>query len=228
MEAIAWKAFRDQSVRGFIKKTRRARLRSGFTLAELAIVILILSILLLIVFSVVGGIIRISTQTSPLRETKRQAFFALQNLKSSIDQSYYMSTSRRLWFVGRKDGVEGARKDRLTFAAVHPGAEDIGAPAVREVSYYLRDQEGKNYTLIRREDELVDSEAGKGGAHYEILRNVTSLQLRYSDKTLDWLDSWDTRKKRRLPHLVQIELRIEASGKEYAFQALSRPGMNIK
>ena len=223
-----WKVYKDQNVPDCTKKIKNFRLRSGFTLAELAIVILILSILLLVVFSVVGGIIRISSQTSPVRESKRQAFFALQNLKSSIDQAYYRRGSQRLWFVARKDGVEGSRNDRLTFAAVHSGAEDIGAPAVREVSYYLREQKGGNYTLIRREDELVDEKPGKGGAHYKILKNVVSLQFQYSSNQKDWLDTWDSRQKRRLPPLVQIELKIEILGKEHTFRALARPGMNIK
>ena len=226
-----WKVYKDHNARAYTKKINNRivlGLRSGFTLAELAIVILILSILLLVVFSIVGGIIRISTQTSPVREAKRQAFFALQSLKSSIDQAYYRRNSRRLWFVARKDGVEGARNDRLTFAAVHSGAEDIGSPAVREVSYYLREQDNGNYTLIRREDELVDEEPGKGGAHYEVLRNVLSLQFRYSNNQKDWLDTWDSRQKRRLPPLVQIEIKIKVLNKEHTFKALARPGMNIK
>ena len=76
---------------------------------------------------------------------------------------------------------------------------------MREVSYYLRDQDNGNYTLIRREDEMVDEKPGKGGAHYEVLRDVVSLQFQYSSNQKDWLDAWDSRQKRRLPPLVQIE-----------------------
>ena len=145
-------------------------LREGFTLAELAIVILVLSLLLVVIFGVMNGIITVSTRTSPEREARRRAFFAMQVVKSSIEQAYYIANQKRIWFVGRNDGLEGSRRDRLTFAAVHPGAEDIAAPAVvREVSYYLRQQnEEDGYTLIRREDEMIDDEPGKGGAHYEL------------------------------------------------------------
>ena len=45
-----WKVYKDQNVLAYTKKNKNFALRSGFTLAELAIVILILSILLLVVF----------------------------------------------------------------------------------------------------------------------------------------------------------------------------------
>ncbi len=204
------------------------RLGSGFTLVELAIVILILSLLLLVVFTVVNGIIKVSTTSSPITQTKRQTFFALQTLKSSLDQTYYMSNDKRLWFVGINDGVEGYRKDRLTFSAVHPGAKAIGSSPVREVSYYLRDEGKDTYVLVRREDELVDDEPGKGGAHYELLDNVLSFQMQYSIDSKDWINEWDSRKRKRLPYAIRVKLIIKIGDKEYGFAALSVPGMNVK
>ena len=69
--------------------SKQAHLQQGFTLVELAIVILVLSILLLSVFSISTGIIKISTSTSPSREAKRETIFAIQTLKSTINQAYY-------------------------------------------------------------------------------------------------------------------------------------------
>ncbi len=215
--------------KGVVRLRSCSSLREGFTLAELAIVILVLSLLLVVIFGVMNGIITVSTRTSPEREARRRAFFAMQVVKSSIEQAYYIANQKRIWFVGRNDGLEGSRRDRLTFAAVHPGAEDIAAPAVREVSYYLRQQnEEDGYTLIRREDEMIDDEPGKGGAHYELLRNVSSFKIRYRTNTKDWVDSWDSRNKQRLPIMVQIEILFLIKQKEQTLQSLALPGMNIK
>ena len=225
-----WKPYKGRNVHEYISdnKANASLLRKGVTLVELAIVILILSILLLVVFTVVSGIVQISTQSSPTTEMKRRAFFAMQVLKSSVDQAYYQVNHKRLWFVGRKDGVEGARNDRLTFSAVHPEASNIGVASVREVSYYLEEQEDSTYTLMRREDQLVDEEPGKGGAHYELLKNVTSLQLQYSQDGKDWLNEWDSRKKNRTPKVVLIELTVALGNKNIAFKILSHPGINLK
>ena len=207
--------------------SKQTHLQQGFTLVELAIVILVLSILLLSVFSISTGIIKISTSTSPSREAKRQTIFAIQTLKSTINQTYYQKNRQRLWFVGRTEGIDGARRDRVSFSAVHSGSEEIGSSSVREVSYYLRDQDDGLYTLIRREDEMVDTEPGKGGAHYEVLHNVESFQLRYLSNQKDWLLEWDTRKLKRLPPQVQIELKIRVGEKTYTFNALASPKINI-
>ncbi len=209
-------------------KGQRA-LRSGMSLVELALVILILGLLLTVVFGVVNGIVNISTQSSPSREAKRQAFFVLQNIKSSIDQAYYRYGHKRIWFVGKKDGFEGGRRDRLTFCAVHPGSEVIGAAAVREVSFYLKEEhEDGSYTLTRREDLLVDENPGKGGPHYPLLKNVSSFELQYSLDNKDWLDEWDSRKRQRLPLGVLVSFTILLGEREYTFKAFASPGLNKK
>ena len=204
------------------------KIRAGFSLVEIAIVILVLGMLLVVVFSVVNGIIQISISSSPSREAKRQALFAMQTLTSSIEQTYFRSNDKRIWFVGKKDGVGEYRKDRLTFAAVHSGAQDIGAPAIREVSYYIKEQEDDGYVLMRREDEMVDDEPGKGGAHYEILPNVQSLEFSYSSRPNDWLESWDSRNKKRLPKLVKITLQITINKREYIFKRIVSLGLTLK
>ncbi len=212
-------------------KTQYSRrdLRLGFSLAELAIVILILGIILTVIFSVMSGLVGITTRTNPSQEIKKTASFALQVIKSSIDQTYFISNYKRLWFVGTKDGYDGARKDRLTFASVLSGAEDLGASAVREVSFYLKPNDrGGLFSLMRREDEIVDDEPGKGGNHYVLLANVSSLGFRYQTETKDWVENWDTREKNRLPLLIEIEIIIKTSFKEFKFKTLSRPGINVK
>ena len=210
----------------YLKKTN---LKSGFTLAELALVILILGVLLTVIFSVMTGIFSITTHVSPYKEIKRDGTIALQGLKSSLDQAYYIPGIQRLFFKGIKDGYEGARKDKLYFASVLSGAEETGVSAVREVTFYLKPNLKNNtFNLMRREVEVVDNEPTKGGNHYLVIENINSLSFRYQTETKDWVDNWDTREKNRLPGLIEIELIIKLGLKEYKFKTISQPGLTIK
>ncbi len=200
-------------------------LRKGVTLAELAIVILLMALLFSIVFAVMSGLIQITSFTTPRGEARKQTFFALQILRTTIEQTYFHPQIKRLWFVGRTEGDEENQRSSLTFSAIHSGAEEIGAAAVREVSYYLKENEEGIYTMLRREDALVDDEPGKGGAHYPVLEKVLSLAILYSNNGEDWEDEWDSRKNRRIPRYVRIQLKVEVEGREEIFEALAVPGI---
>lgn len=203
------------------------RLRRGFSLVELSIVILTLSLLFTMIFGVFFGVAQITSSESPVSLAKQQALLALENMRSSINQTYYHSEIKRLVFVGRKQGSGDRRQDILTFAAVHPGAEVLGTPAVREVSFYFKENgrgDGTG-TLMRREDQLVDKYPGTGGAHYPLLQNVLMFKLEYSLNGKDFKDDWHHEEFRRVPRLVRISLQAQIGGKVQRFETLSYVGL---
>lgn len=220
---IVWKPFVVQK----IKPDFSTSVRQGVTLVELSVVILIMSILFTMIFSVYFGIARITGNESPISQAKHRSLLALENMRSSINQTYFKKNVKRLVFIGRKiiDGTR--RKDRLTFAAVHQGAAAIGVPAVREVSFYIRDHQEDTEIgdLIRREDQMVDKDPGKGGNHYTLLENVISLKFRYSLNGKEWQDDWHHEKLRRIPKLIQIQLKVKIGGRLQVFETLSYTGL---
>ena len=56
------------------------------------------------------------------------------------------------------------------------------------------------------------------------LRNVSSFKIRYRTNTKDWVDSWDSRNKQRLPIMVQIEILFLIKKKEQTLPKLSFAG----
>ena len=207
--------------------TRTKEWRSGFTLVELSIVILVLSILFTMIFGVFFGVAQITSAESPVSLAKQQALLSLENLRSSINQTYYHRDIKRLVFVGRRHGAGDRRQDSLTFASVHPGAETLGVPAVREVSFYFKES-GKGDgtgTLMRREDQLVDKYPGQGGAHYPLLTDVASLKFEYSLNGKDFKDEWHHEEFRRVPRLVRISLQVKIAGVVQRFETLSYTGL---
>lgn len=205
------------------------------SLVELSVVILLIGMLMTMLFAVVTGVIDIISVVSPVIRIKSQAFLALNNVRSCINQTYFNPNTERLWFLADKR-AEGSR---VTLACVHPGAENLGRPAVREVSYYLKhtdmDEEG-TYTLIRREDEMIDEDPGSGGLHYPILHNVKEFNLRYTLDGKNWVNSWKSNDNRRIPRIVEIKMVVSLSKgrgdqkekKEFSLQTLSRPGLYIR
>ncbi len=216
------------------KKFARAfGVRAGFTLVELSISILVLSILFTIMFGIYFGINRIITQSTPTAIARKNTLLAMEMMRSSINQAFFHRDLDRLVFVGKKEGSGETRADRLTFAAVHPGAESLGTPAVREVSFYLEEEKDTGYdertfTLVRREDQHVDKEPGEGGAHYRVLKNVVGLQLRYSLSGREWRDDWNSKETRRIPRLIQIQLRVKIGPRTQKFETLANTGLLMR
>jgi len=205
----------------------RSVIRRGLTLAELAIVILVLGMLFSVLFGALFGISRIINMSSPQAEARRQALLTLETLRNTINQTYFNPDLDRIVFHGKNSGSGERRQDRLTFAAVHPGADSLGVPAVREVSFYLR-REKDDFTLIRREDQHVDKEPGKGGMHYTLLGSVTSFKLRYSLSGKEWTDTWKSSEIRRIPRLVQIQFTVRIGEKEQLFETLAYTGLYLQ
>lgn len=216
---------------------RKFSTRSGFTLAEIVIVVLLIGFLFLMMFGVIFGLTQVTTLASPASRAKAAGFLALENIRSSIDQTYFQRDMQRLIFLGKGDGGNDTHQDQLTFACVHPNADSLGVPAVREVSFYLEKEEKdpsdnasneQTYVLIRREDEMVDDKPGEGGNHYPLVRGVLSLKLRYSLNGKDWKEDWDSTKLRRMPRMVQIQMRMLAGNRSLRFETMAQPGLYIR
>ena len=221
----------------FARLRRRRRLysapgvRRGLTLVELTIVVLLVGLLMSLLFGSMFGLTQITSQASPISIQRGRAFLALDNIRSAVDQVFFHRDTDRLWFLGTREGSGERRFDRLTFSAVHANADRVGVPAVREVSYYLKEMPDQNetlYTLYRREDSMVDDEPGQGGQHYELLQNVVSLMFRYTLNGRDWEDNWDSTKRRRIPRMIQIQLRVKIGPRIAKFETLSQPGLYIR
>lgn len=206
------------------------RTRRGFTIAELAIFVLLLSMLFTVMFGAFFGVSRIIKNAGPRSRELADATLALEILRSTIGQTYYHPDAERIVFFARQD--RNTSTDRLTFAAVHP-VGGTGSSMVREVSFYLKKMEerGPNgeeyYYLMKREEEPVDKNPGEGGLHYVILSRVTSLKFKYSLNGREWSDKWNTKQSRRIPRLIQIQLSAIVSGKARTFETIASPGVYL-
>ena len=207
------------------------KLRTGLTLIELSIVVALLGVIFTGIFSTYYTALKISRNTAPKGGTSKQnIFFALENVRSTISQTYYVDGHRNLVFIGKTDGVQGARRVKIIFAANHPNSEEIGSPAIREVSFFLKPMENKQeeFNLIRREDEMVDKDPLNGGIEHILLEHVTSFQLKYSQRGDKWQDEWDTKDVKKVPKLIRIEIIAVVGDTEMKYESLAYPGIFFK
>ncbi len=193
-------------------------LRKGFTLVELSLVILVLSVLFSMMFGIYFSVSNIIKESRKTLTDKSSAVLALENIRSTIAMAYYNENSGRLVFFGRNNGSDDERNDVLTLAASQPGTEEIGLPEIREVSFYLDKETG---SLMKREDMHVDEDPGQGGSHHVLLTDVLSLAFFYSPGTGEWFDTWSTDRNKRLPLLVRIQLKVKIGPRTEVFETMA-------
>lgn len=219
-----------KSFSNFSKK-KNITYRFGLTLIELSIVVALLGVIFTGIFSTYYTSLKISRNTTPKGGTSRQnIFFAIENVRSTLSQTYYVDGHRNLVFIGKTDGVQNARRDSVTLAANHPNAEEIGSPAIREVSFFLKPMNNlpEEFNLIRREDEMVDKDPMNGGIEHVLLDHVTSFQLKYSQRGDKWQDDWDTKDIKKVPKLIRIEIIALVGETEMKYESLAYPGIFFK
>lgn len=229
-----------QIVRRRLLKDHQMRL--GLSLVELSIVLLLIGLLLTMLFGVITGVVDIISVMTPKLQTRSAAFLAMTNVRNCINQTFFNPNIKRLWFVGSRNKKGNSKGSQLTLSCVHSGAEKMGRPAVREVSYYLKPTDSDmpgTYTLMRREGLLVDDKPGQGGLHYQLVHNVKEFELKYTLNGKKWQKQWRSRSSdnRRIPRIVEIRIVVvlereqpdkEDKQKIITLQTLARPGLYIR
>ncbi|MBP7281369.1 MAG: prepilin-type N-terminal cleavage/methylation domain-containing protein [Leptospiraceae bacterium] len=209
----------------------RAKFRRGMTLIELSIVVAILGVIFSGIFGAYYAALKISRDSDPRGgTTRKEIFFALENLRSTFSQTFYVQGHKRLIFEAKNESTTNGRADTVTFAANHTNSEETGSPAIREVSYFLRQmcEDCEHYYLMRREDEMVDIDPRTGGTEHVILSHVKSFQLKYSQRGDKWQDEWSTLELQKIPKLIRIELVAIVGENEIKYETLAYPGIFFK
>jgi general secretion pathway protein J len=208
-----------------MKKT----VRSGMTLIEIAIVVMLLGVIFTGIFSTYYSAMKISKEVDPkVGNSKKDIVNCLESIRSTFTRTFYIESQRRLIFVAKTEGLPGERNDRVVFAATTPNSEEVGKPSVREVSFYLKKKDQEKFSLIRREDEMVDDLPLVGGQENVLLDDVKSFQLKYSERGDRWVDEWNSRNQKKIPRLIRIEIIAKSGSQWLKYESLAFPGILFK
>ncbi len=203
--------------------------KKGFTLIEIALVILSLSILFVIMFSLNLTVLNISKTKAPISQQRSQALLALNHIQNTIRMTYYFPEIEKTVFFGKSNGVDNNRMDQLTLTAVSSGTQVSGGGVVKEISFYLKKDSISDLGILYvREDQIVDEQPYVGGNHYPLLENVKSFQLSYSLNGVEWQDNWSSKSTRRIPRLIKINIKVQIGKNVEDLETIAMPGIYLR
>lgn len=188
-------------------------LRRGFTLVELMLAILILSIMMSIVYGVVVSTVTAAKRVEEITAASEVGPAILTRIRADLEAAFLPKEGE--YFVGLKKPGAGNDRDRVDLVSsdVAYGSENDVEEAkfhsINEVGYQVLEStkiQGVGI-LYRREDYFIDADPLKGGRLTELYDRVRSFSLRYYDGK-EWRPDWSSKAQKGLPKAVEIELKI--------------------
>ena len=190
-----------------IRRQLKLHRRGGFTLIEVLISVSLLSIIMLLAWSMFHNTFKFRDIASAKFDRLRVVQTALRRMQSEISMAFVtkigwdptneeMEQTYFTAFIGDND-----RLDFSNFAHIR---NRIGQAASEqcEIAYYLRPARGEDGRmrddLVRREQAPIDGEPEEGGIIYTLLQDVHSIEFEYwrEDREIAgdaWEPQWDTR-----------------------------------
>jgi type II secretion system protein J len=188
--------------------------KSGFTLVELMLAILILAIMMSIVYGVLVSTVNAAKRVEEITAASEIGPAILTSIRTDLEGAFLPKTEGE-YFVATKSSGGGASRDRINFVTsvmAYGPENDIEEPrfhSVNEVGYQLiesRKEQGLAI-LYRREDFFIDNDPLKGGRLTELYDRVRSFSLRFLEGET-WRGDWNSKTQKGLPKAVEIELKI--------------------
>lgn len=224
--------------------------KKGFTLVELVVVCLLLSILSLILFKTLKGIIEARDRTEHLRITDQTAHYvlsrmstefansALISLNSKPDKNNLAAVTGSFEGINKKNGDNDA--DSIRFVSSNSAQEFLNAfsnHGAVEIKYSLEKNPSQNqeissdstsFVLVRKETpaEVSEKEIIKSKTvTFPIAENITSLNFRYYKKT-KWLDDWKPTDQ-ETPDAIEITLKVLGKDKREEIYKTAFPFIHL-
>jgi len=182
----------------------------GFTLIEMLVATAVSSIILVMVYTAYSSIIRSVNQGKIASQYYEEINMILRKIDSDLLNIYWKENAKDINFISTVEGDSSrlnfvtsefkSNRIILTIKDNYPSSD------IHEVGYYLKinNKTGK-YDLLRRSEIHYDSSPLEGGFEEIILQNVESLKFDFKYGN-DWINTWDTREKKRLPSGIKTTL----------------------
>lgn len=207
-----------------MKPDPKSGIRSGFTLIELMLSVLILAIMMSIIYGVVVSTVTAAKRVEEITASSEIGPAILTQMRTDLEAAFLPKPDGE-YFVGTKSSGGGVARDRINFVsgviAYGPeyDSEESRFHSVNEVGYQLiesRKEQGVAI-LYRREDYFIDADPLKGGRLTELYDRVRSFSLRFLEGET-WRGDWNSKTQKGLPKAVEIELKIMVTDREQSVE----------
>jgi len=212
--------------------TRPTVRASGFTLLEVIVALLVLSVTVTFIYQVLQNSVR---GQDMVREDLRRPKITnaiLGQVFKDFRYLYWDGFTGNTGFIGESGTESGKDADHIDFVTARPSRmaqleeeslTDPVASPVTEVGYALRaNEDNSDYLeLYRREDWFVDDNPVRGGKYTLVYDKITKFDLLYFPIPEENVDGkgekdWDTRTRRKLPYAIVLELTFDEGGRDEA------------
>ena len=182
-------------------------IKSGFTIIEILVAVLITSIIAGVIYASYMGSLRIIHKSQTDIERTNMASHVLDRISSDLSCAFLRAYKEYMIFVGVDSGDDEFGADTLTFIASNHIRSSRDAPEsnLSEVSYFLEPGLDENLYIFRREDPTLDEDPFSGGETRVIGEGIASLDFEYSGEG-GWASSWDSREENSLPYAVRVKI----------------------
>lgn len=196
------------------------RRRSGFTLVEILVALLLTALVMTSVFGVLHDGLAARDRIHNLSQLQRTGPLILDRIESDLRAMAPFNVGGRKVFSGRNNAIGGADADPFDFVALQPATVDVEVrdrllrPRLVELGYRLRQNPNERMflELWRREDAHLDTEPFGGGSFTKLYDKITNFNVTYfaepgSNARAE--DQWASEERQMLPQRVQIDIELE-------------------
>lgn len=206
----------------------RADGRAGFTLLEILVAIIILSMVLTTVYAAYTGTFRIIDQTKYSDEVYGMARTAL--MRMTEDLASICRYDGIYSFVSTSSEIGDTEFTNLTFlSSAHLSFDGRDASGISSISYTITDGSEDTGPILMREDVLYsgdsESETEEAGGHV-LCNQLQSLTYTFYDNKGESFETWDSNSdthKDKAPSIVSISLNfINPDDKENPYTFITK------
>ena len=192
----------------------------GFTLLEILIAVVLLSILTTALYASYFTVVRARERAAEGMESSRELGATLDLLRREIESAAYGRTDQRLFLVVEDRDNFGKPASALYLTTQPPGSgSDRKESGIIAVQYRLVEKD-KNLQLMRSErDVIYDVSEAKP---YPQMERISAFLVECYDGS-KWVKSWDTAINGSLPKMLRITIQIDEQGKALEYSVLATP-----
>jgi prepilin-type N-terminal cleavage/methylation domain-containing protein len=195
--------------------------RLGFTLLELIVAMVILTIAMSIAFQAFSGTIRGWKRGTEVVDGIKHGDFAMNQLASAINSTIYFFNPKKSYaFTFEKDNAFGLPSDTITFVTASSAFMPEGSPlqhGPHRIKLYIDKDDYGNPALFAIAfpaiGDIEEYEDEYDAVPYLVSRSVQGLEILLWDEELeDWTDEWE--KENSIPERVKMMIYVASEDED--------------